>query len=428
MVRSKSYAQVTRDLALEQAHAAEKEIRSGKVRSPLHGVPIAVNNLCWIKDVPIANGMTMYHAFHPTEDATVVTRLRSAGAIILGKLKQSEGAYANHCPEIDPPKNPWDAELWPGVSSSGSGVATAAGLCYGSLGTDTGGSIRFPSAANAVTGLKPTWGRVSRYGAFEPSATLDHIGPMARSAADCGAMLGVIAGADPRDSTTTPVDVPDYLFNLGDDLRGVRVGVDRSWVREGVDVAVSEAFSEALRVAAELGAKIKDVTFPDPTAVIADWYPLCGEATAAHSTTLPSRKAEYRRGLARQRIFGLPQYEIRYQNIALRREAFCRELRTLLKSVDLLAIPAQAFAAPTLARMATLTDDPDLLGSLLRFTYPFDIPGSPTITLPAGFTKSGGPLAFQFVGRHFDEARLVKAGHAFQRTTNWHNRHPTLKQ
>jgi amidase len=423
----KSYAHLTRASALEQAHAAEKEIAAGKVRGPLHGVPVAVKDLCWIKDVPSAHGMTIYRDHCPKDDATVVARLKAAGAVILGKLQQTEGAYADHHPQIDPPKNPWNANLWPGVSSSGSGVATAAGLCYGSLGTDTGGSIRFPSAANAVTGLKPTWGRVSRYGAFELAATLDHIGPMARSAADCGAMLGVIAGADPKDRTALPVDVPDYLRNLSGDLRGVKVGVDRRWTSEGVDATVSKAFAEALRVVAELGAEIVDVTFPDPTAVIADWFPLCGiEVAVAHEGTYPSRKAEYGPGLAGLIDLGLQQSGTDYQKIVLRREAFRGEVRALLGTVDLLAIPAQAFAAPTLAKMATLTEDPDMLGGLLRFTCPFDMTGSPTITLPAGFTEDGGPVAFQFVGRHLDEARLVRAGDAFQRKTDWHNRHPSL--
>ena len=185
----KSYAYVMAEAALVQARAAEAEIMRGEIRGPLHGVPIAVKDLCWTRGVPTAAGMTIYRDFRPTEDATVVRKLYAAGAIILGKLQLTEGAWAEHHPQIPAPVNPWNAAHWSGASSSGSGVATAAGLCYASLGSDTGGSIRFPSAANGVTGVKPTWGRVSRYGVFELAATLDHIGPMARSAADCGAML-----------------------------------------------------------------------------------------------------------------------------------------------------------------------------------------------------------------------------------------------
>jgi amidase len=421
----KSYAYVMASSALEQAHAAGKEIAAGKVRGPLHGVPIAVKDLCWTKDAPTAAGMTIYRDYRPSEDATVVSRLKGAGAVILGKLQLTEGAYADHHPEIDPPRNPWDAALWSGASSSGSGVATAAGLCYGSLGSDTGGSIRFPSAANSVTGLKPTWGRVSRYGVFELAATLDHIGPMARSAVDCGAILGAIAGSDPNDPTAVLEPVPNYLANLSGSLRGTRIGVDPRWTSEGVDAAASGIFQDALRVAADLGAEILEIVVPDPTAMIDDWFPLCAVETAvAHEATYPSRKSEYGPGLAGLIELGLQQSGKDYQKIVLRREAFKGMVRALFEKVDLLAVPAQTFAAPTLAKMATLGENPELITGLLRFSCPFDMTGSPTITLPGGFTESGGPVAFQFVGRHFDEARLVAAGDAFQRVTDWHRRHP----
>jgi amidase len=423
----KSYAHVMASSALEQARAADQEIAKGKVRGPLHGVPIAVKDLCWTKDAPTAAGMKIHRDNRPAEDATVVVKLKEAGAVILGKLQLTEGAYADHHPEIDPPKNPWDAKLWSGASSSGSGVATAAGLCYGSLGSDTGGSIRFPSAANSVTGLKPTWGRVSRYGVFELAATLDHIGPMARSAADCGAILGAIAGADPNDPTAVQQPVPGYLAGLSGSLRGTRIGVDRRWTSEGVDAAATKAFQEALRVAADLGAEIHEVAFPDTAAMVADWFPLCGIETAvAHEATYPSRKAEYGPGLAGLIELGLQQSGTDYQKIVLRREAFRGMVRALFEKIDLLAVPVQTFSAPTLEKMATLGEDPELITGLLRFTCPFDMTGSPTITLPGGFTESGGPVAFQFVGRHFDEGRLVAAGAAYQRVTDWHRRHPAL--
>lgn len=423
----KSYSTVVGEAALTQAHTAEKEIASGKVRGPLHGVPVAVKDLCWMKDTPTSHGMTILRDNRPKEDGTVVARLREAGAVILGKLQQTEGAYADHHPKIDPPKNPWSADLWTGVSSSGSGVATAAGLCYGSIGTDTGGSIRFPSAANGVTGLKPTWGRVSRYGAFELAATLDHIGPMTRNASDCGAMLGAIAGADPKDPTAVPVPVPDYLANLTGNLRGMTIGVDRKLVNDSSDADTRKAFEEALKAVTELGATIKDINFPDSTDVVNDWFPLCGAETAvAHEATYPSRKDEYGPGLAGVIELGRQLSGMDYQKIVLRREAFRGRLRALFETIDLFVIPAQAVAAPTLAKMATFGEDPDLLNGLLRFTCPFDMTGSPTITVPAGVTANGGRIGFQFVGRHFDEARLVTAGDAFQRVTSWHKEHPSL--
>src|SRR5229473_8666357 len=423
----KSYATLTPELALKQAREAEAEIKRGAYRGPLHGVPIAVKDLCYTKGIPTAAGMAIHKAFKPDHDSTVVERFAQAGAVLLGKLQLTEGAFADHHPSIAPPVNPWHKDHWSGASSSGSGVATAAGLCFASLGSDTGGSIRFPSAANGVTGLKPTWGRVSRYGVFELAATLDHIGPMARSAVDCGAILGAIAGADPNDPTAVLEPVPDYLADLSGSLRGTRIGVDRRWSSEGVDAAATKVFQDALRVAADLGAEIHEIVFPDPTAMITDWFPLCGVETAvAHEATYPSRKPEYGPGLAGLIDLGLQQSGTDYQKIVLRREAFKGMVKALFEKIDLLAVPAQTFAAPTLAKMATLGENPELITGLLRFSCPFDMTGSPTITLPGGFTESGGPVAFQFVGRHFDEARLVAAGDAFQRVTDWHRRHPSL--
>jgi amidase len=425
--RLKSYAYVMATAARRHAEAADKEIAAGRVRGPLHGVPIAVKDLCWTSDAPTAAGMKIHRDNWPSEDATVVLKLKAAGAVILGKLQLTEGAYSDHHPEVDPPRNPWDAKLWTGSSSSGSGVATAAGLCYGSLGSDTGGSIRFPSAANSLTGLKPTWGRVSRYGVFELAATLDHIGPMARSAIDCGAMLGAIAGRDPNDPTAVLDPVPDYLANLSGNLKGVRIGVDPRWTSEGVDAPTQKVFGDALRVAAELGAEIVEIAFPDAAAIIDNWFPLCGVETAvAHEATYPSRKSEYGPSLTGLIELGLQQSGADYQKIVLRRENFRGLVRALFEKVDLLAVPAQTFAAPTLAKMATLGENPELITGLLRFSCPFNMTGSPSITLPGGFTETGGPVAFQFIGRHFDEARLVGAGDAYQRVTGWHRRHPSL--
>lgn len=423
----KSFAYVMGEPALAEAAVAEKEIAQGEVKGPLHGVPVAIKDLCWVKGAPAAHGMTIHRDFRPSEDATVVARLRAAGAIILGKLQQTEGAYADHHPKTVPPKNPWNAELWSGASSSGSGVATAAGLCFGSLGTDTGGSIRFPAAANGITGLKPTWGRVSRYRAFELAATLDHIGPMARTAVDCGAMLGAIAGQDAKDTTAVPLPVPDYLAGLSGDLRGMTIGVDRRWTSEGTEEAAAKVLDEGLRAAAELGAMVREIAFPDANAVIEDWFPLCGvEAAVAHEKTYPSRKDEYGAALAGLLDLGLHQSGTDYQKIVLRREAFRGAVRRIFEQVDLIAVPVQPFGAPTLAEMAALGEDPSLIARLLRFTCPFDMTGSPTITLPGGFAPNGGPIAFQFVGRHFEEGSLVRAGDAFQRITDWHKRHPAL--
>lgn len=422
-----SYVIVMAEQALADARQAEAEIAKGEIRGPLHGVPVAVKDLCWTKGVATAAGMTLYKDFVPTEDGTAVRKLREAGAVILGKLQLTESAYADHHPTVTPPVNPWNAAHWSGASSSGSGVATAAGLCYGSLGTDTGGSIRFPSSANGLTGLKPTWGRVSRYGAFELAATLDHIGPMTRSAVDAGAMLGAIAGADPKDPTASLAPVPNYLAGMQRGLRGLRVGIDARWNGEGVDAATLKVMEGALAAVRELGAEVREVTFPDATQVIADWFPLCGVETAvAHESTYPARKDMYGPALAGLLDLGRAQSGMDYQKIVLNRLAFSGQVRAMFEGIDLLLMPSQGVASPTLERMKTFGEDAEMMSAMLRYTCPLDMSGSPTITLPGGFTDAGTPVAFQFVSRHFEEELLVRAGWAFQQATDWHRRHPAL--
>jgi amidase len=424
--RLRSYATLMAEQALAAAKTADQEIASGRVRGPLHGVPIAVKDLCWTTDAPTAAGMPIHRENRPSEDGTVVRKLREAGAVILGKLQLTEGAYADHHPDVPPPVNPWNADHWSGASSSGSGVATAAGLCYGSLGTDTGGSIRFPSAANGCTGLKPTWGRVSRNGCFELAATLDHIGPMTRSAADAGAMLGVIAGADPKDPTASSEPVPNYLAGMKRGIRRLRIGIDRAWCAR-VDATTAAMLEGALEAIADLGADIRDISFPDTEQLVEDWFVLCGiEAAVAHDATYPSREGEYGPGLKGLLDLGRAQSALDYQRIVLRRVAFTGRVKALFEDIDLLVVPTTAMASPTTATMATLGEDAELISGLLRYTCPFDLSGNPTITLPAGFTDSGTPLAFQFVAPHFMEDMLVRAGWAYQQATDWHRRHPEL--
>jgi len=424
-VQLHSYAHVMADQALEDARRADQEIAAGQARGPLHGVPLAVKDLVWVAGVPACHGMTIHKDFIPSEDATVVRRLRAGGAVILGKLQQTEGALAEHHPKITPPVNPWGEKLWPGVSSSGSGVATAAGLCFGSLGTDTGGSIRFPSAANGITGIKPTWGRVSRYGAFELAASLDHIGPMARSAADAAAMLAVIAGADELDPTAAQRPVPDYLAGMTQGMQSLRIGVDRTWAIDGTDADTQNALREVLRVVQDLGATIVDVSFPDSTQAVLDWNPLCAVETAvAHEAIFPSRRDEYGPRLAGLLDLGHSVSALDYQKMWLRRADFRGRVQALFASIDVLMVPATAFAGLTMARMQDFGADADLFSGVMRYACPFDLTGNPTITLPGGQTAEGAPVAFQLVAAHFDEQQLIRAGWAYQRVTSWHQRRP----
>ncbi|MGO3125089.1 MAG: amidase [Advenella sp.] len=420
-----SYALVMAETALEQAAAADAEISAGHVRGPLHGVPIVVKDLCQIQGFPTGAGMKAGMYPVAAEDATVVQRLKEAGAVLLGKSQLTEGAYSDHHRSITPPRNPWNARYWPGISSSGSGVAIAAGLGYGSLASDTGGSIRWPAAANGVTGLKPTWGRVSRHGVIELAASLDHVGTMARSAVDAGILLGVIAGSDPKDPTALLAPVPDYLVATGGDLRGLRLGVDSAWNREGVDAVTQAALAEATQIFAELGAHIIPIRFPDVAQIVADWVPNCAiEAAVAHKAMYSARKQAYGSILASVIEAGLALSASEYQQILLRRMAFRGRVTHLFDSIDVLLTPAQPFAPLTLAQINTLGEQPGLVAMLQRYTCPFDMSGHPTLTMPAGFTQSGMPIGIQLVAGHLEETILVRAAAAFQSITDWHHRHP----
>lgn len=425
-----SYLTVLPELALAQAKQAEAEIARGEIRGPLHGVPIAVKDLCWTKGEPTSAGMAIHRNFRPDQDATVVRKLREAGAVLLGKLGQTEGAYADHHPQIPAPLNPWNKDHWVGSSSSGSGVATAAGLCYGSLGSDTGGSIRFPSNANNVTGIKPTWGRVSRFGVFELAATLDHVGPMTRSARDAAAMLAVIAGADPLDPTASLLPVADYVAAAAagrDRLKRYRFAIDPRWNNDRVDEPTRKAMDQVLAVFRDLGVQFTEVRFPDVEQVVSDWNNYCAIETAvAHEATYPARKSEYGPGLASLIEIGRAQSAMDYQKMILRRQDFAGRVQALFQDIDLLVIPTTAVASPTNAQLARLGEDAELLSGMLRFTCPFDLSRNPTITLPCGFTDVKTPIGFQIVSGLFDEEALSAAGAAFQSATDWHKQRPPL--
>ncbi|MEZ0113475.1 amidase [Catenulispora sp. EB89] len=419
-----SYATVTAELALAQAARAEKEILAGHYRGPLHGIPIAVKDIFDTGGIVTASGMPLHAERVPEADATVVARLADAGSVLLGKLQLTEGALAHHHPDITSPNNPWNTDYYAGASSSGSGVATAAGLCFGALGSDTGGSIRFPAAATGLTGLKPTWGRVSRHGMTPLAESLDHVGTLTRAAADAGALLGVIAGPDPLDPTALTAVVPDYLDGLGSGIAGVRIGIDTRYNETGCDPAVVDAVRDAARVLENLGATLREVSLPDYSGVVAHWGSICAvEAAIAHEATYPADAARYGR-LAETLEAGRAVQAMDLMQWHYERLAFTGALATLFRDIDLLVIPTQPRADFTLADEAEEFSTAEGLAHFIRFATPFDMSGSPTITLPAGFTDKGLPLSFQLVARHLDEPLLIRAGDAYQRATDWTERHP----
>ena len=422
-----AYVTLTPEIALAQARRAEAEFARGEHKGPMQGVPIGIKDLCETKGVRTTWGTKILRDHIPQKDCTVVAKLFDAGAVMLGKLQMTEGAFSVHHPEVIPPANPWNGDHWPGASSSGSGVAPAAGMCYGAIGTDTGGSIRFPSAACGVTGLKPTWGRVSRFGAFELAASLDHLGPMCRSAADCGLMLGAIAGPDADDPTALHAPVPDFAAGDPGRLDGVRIGFDEAWATGDVEPEVGHAVDTARRAFEALGAAIVPVAMPDTDPVVAAWLPICAaEAAVAHAPTFPSRRERYGPMLAALLDRGLALSATDLQRALLVRAAFVGRMSATVAAVDLLLMPAMPLAAPSLAAIGALRTDPEHRIRLQRYTAPFDMTGQPTITLPAGVTARGLPVAAQLVAGPLREDLLVRAGRAFQRESDWHRRRPPV--
>ena len=414
----KSYATVMADSALASARTAEREIAAGNYRGGLHGVPIAVKDLCFTTGVATMGGAQVLRDFVPDFDGTVVQKLNAAGAVILGKLNLTEGAMAGYNPAFQIPVNPWGADRWSGASSSGSGVATAAGLCYGSLGSDTGGSIRFPAAACGIVGIKPTWGRVSRYGVLALAESLDHIGPMTRSASDAGVMLQAIAGHDPNDHTSLTTPVPNMLQGVDQGVRGVRIGVDERYIGDGVDSELAAAVLEGARLLESRGAVLVPVRMPDTEPFSRAWGVLCSaEAAAAHRDTFPARGDEYGPWFRGWLELGLRHSATDYAIASYQRLACNGTLAGIFDDIDVLVCPSMTTPPERITQEALYGPMDEEKWTWGRFTVPYDFSGTPTISLPCGLNSEGLPLGIQFVGRHLAEPLLVQVGHAYEAAT-----------
>lgn len=423
--RLRSYATVLGEQALGDAESADRELASGRCRGPLHGVPIALKDLCDTAGVTTMGGMPLNAGRVPSADATVVARLKAAGAVVLGKLQMTEGAFSAHHPDIPVPINPWHPALWSGVSSSGSGVATASALCFGSLGSDTLGSIRFPSAVNGITGLKPTWGRVSRAGVMPLAESMDHVGPMTRSAEDAALMLAVIAGADAADPTCSRQPVPDYTSALSASLAGLRIGIDRKLIERNADAAMNQACLAAVDVLQRAGLIIHEITMPEMTGIAKDALQLCVAETAlTHQQNFAANSERYGPVLSSLIEMGQQVKTPDLLQIMYRRQAFEGAMHALFDQVDLVIQPAMNVAAPDNELLARQVSDLNARMARLLFTAPIDMSRHPSLTLPGGTTDDGYPVAFQLLGGHFAEAQLLAAGHQFQQATDWHQRQP----
>lgn len=423
-----SYITVTADLALAQAAQADREIAAGHYRGPLHGIPIGVKDLCATAGIRTTCASRVLADWVPDHDATVVAKLKAAGAVIVGKLNLTEFALSGYSEGLPIPVNPWSPAHFTGVSSSGSGVATAAGLCFGAIGTDTGGSIRFPAACCGVVGPKPTYGRVSRHGVFPLADSLDHIGALARTVADCAAFFDAIVGHDPNDATTLPSSPPSCLAALEQGVAGLRVGIDPAFSTANIPGEMADALSAFAAVLQQSGAQLVEVNMP-PVAdeLVNGWGDLCaGDAGLAHAPTFPSRAADYGTTYRTFLEYAHQRKATDYARAHLARLQFSGALRCVFENVDAVLCPSMPFLPPPTALISPYAPFSSYLGPVMRFTAPFNFSGSPTLSVPCGFSADGLPYSTQLVGAHLSEAILCRLGHAYQQATTWHARHPVV--
>jgi amidase len=423
----RSYLRVLPERALERASVAEHELAAGTDRGVLHGIPIAVKDLCFTKGIPTTCASPVLAGWIPSIDATVVERLEAAGAVLLGKLNMTEFAMSGYAPSLPIPRNPWDPTRHTGGSSSGSGVATAAGLCFASLGTDTGGSIRNPCAWCGVVGLKPTYGRVSRHGIFPLGMTLDHVGPMTRSVADAAAVLRVIAGEDVSDPTSLAAPVPDCSAALTQGVRGVRIGVDEHYMSEFVHPDVVAALFAALDVLKRLGAAVVPVSLPAVDDVLEAWAVICAaEAVLAHRATYPARADEYGPTFRSFLEYGTRLSGREYAQAHVLRVEFGRRVQHIFEQAEVFACPGAFMQAPPADAIDPYGPFSPAIAPFMRFTGPFNFSGNPTLSVPAGFSDDGVPHGIQLVGPLLGETIVCQVGHAYEQATQWHERRPPV--
>jgi aspartyl-tRNA(Asn)/glutamyl-tRNA(Gln) amidotransferase subunit A len=418
--RLHAFITLSPDRILAEAEAAGKELAAGRIRGPLHGVPIAVKDLCWTRGERTTGGSKVLADFVPGEDGPVVARLRGAGAIVFGKTNTPEFAYGPlNQYHYGPSHNPWDPERFTGGSSMGAAAVLAGGLAPGAVGSDTGGSIRGPAFWSGVTGLKPTYGRVPLRGVVALATSLDHVGPMARSALDCALFLRVIAGADPLDPTTVETPVPDYAAELATPVRGLRVGVPRGYFWDELPADIAAAVTAALETLGRLGVTLEDVEIPEwPDAVEASKVLIRCEAAAQYRDVLKNRAAELLPEVRERLELGAATPAPDYVD-ALRAGVRLRAaLRERFRRLDLLALPGRDQTAPRMDPSGKLLEPL----SSRNFMSPLNIAGIPALTFPCGFDRHRLPIGLQVVGPAWTESTLLRVAHAFQQATDWHAR------
>ncbi len=427
-----SYITVSGDEALAQAKQAEEDIAAGRYAGPMHGIPVAVKDQFNTRGILTTNGSTIHGNFVPDEDATVIANLKQAGAVLLGKLNMSEFASGDafHHP-YGRPRNPWDLSRNPGTSSSGSGAATAAFLCSTSLGEDTGGSIRGPASFCGLVGIRPSWGRVSRYGVFGASWSMDTVGPISRTTQDCAMTLAAIAGYDPKDPYTWDAPVPDYVGALNGDIAGLKVGVVEERVHAGVvEPDVRDAVVNAIAVLGELGAEIRNVEIPlMPHSSAISSCIIGADAASLNRRDLEENLDQFDHNNQVRLLMGTVIPAQALQTALKLRQMLRQQVIAALEDVDVLVMPTSSIPAPLIPERAGIGSKQEVLDGYKgrrSYTSPFNLANTPALSINCGFTPEGLPVGLQIAGRPFDETRLFRVAYAYEQATDWHTRRPEI--
>lgn len=423
-----AYISFRREKALEDAKKAEQEIINGNYRGIYHGIPMAIKDNIYIKGEVTTMAAKIHHDFVPSYNATVIDKLNEAGAIIIGKLNMHEyawGATTNN-PHYGPCRNPWDLEYIPGGSSGGSGAALIAHTTMATLGTDTGGSVRIPAATNGIVGLKQTYGRVSNYGSFPLAWTLDHIGPMTKTVKDAAALLEVIAGYDPKDSTTVNVPVDQYLDGITGDVKDLVIGINEEYFFNNVDKDIEQAVRNKIRQLEKEGARIQEVDIP--SLQFSEWAvmtTIISEPAAIHQQNHLNRPEDFGEDL--QFLFDLGELPsaVDYIHAQQIRRHLKQDFHNVFENIDVLITPTLPIQTPKIgADTVELNgEEVGVLDHIIRFTGPFNITGLPALSVPCGF-KGHLPIGIQIVGKPFDEKTILNVGYAIEQMNPLEGRIP----
>ena len=422
-----AFVTVCRDEAIQAAQEAERAISRGNYQGPMHGIPVAVKDQIHTKGIRTTFGSPIFADFVPDEDATVIAKLKAAGAILMGKLNLTEFGTTGFSHQFSTPRNPWDLERYTGGSSSGSGAATAGFLCATSLGEDTGGSIRGPAAWCGLVGLRPSWGRVSRYGVRPGSWTMDTIGPLSRTVEDCALTLQTVAGHDPKDPYTWNSPVPDYRRALDGDIRGMKVGIIRELLySETVDPEVRDAVMKATTVLGESEAVVEEVSIPLAVHAQTISSGLRVEAPVTYGELLRTRPRDIGHDNRIGYLVGSILPAQAYYKAQKLRVLLRRQVLEALERVDVLVLPTSGVAAPKVEPDPIIDSKEKAFRNSASLTPIFSLASTPALSICCGFTSQDLPIGLQIGGKPFDEQTVLKVAYAYEQSTPWHTRKPPV--